>query len=114
MLGLLLIYFIWKFYTDLAVQYRKNKWGYALLGIASYYAGALTAGFIIGVVATIQNPAFVDETSDAMIALMTLPFGILAVWGLHRFLKKRWSSNNPGFVPPDTLDSDLLKPGSGD
>ena len=44
MLGFLLIYFIWKYYSELAVEHNKSKWGYALLGIATYYIGTFIGG----------------------------------------------------------------------
>ena len=33
MLGLLLIYFIGKYFYDLAAEFEKNKWLYAILGV---------------------------------------------------------------------------------
>jgi len=37
MLGLILIYFIWKYYSDLAIEHNKSKWGYGILCIVTSY-----------------------------------------------------------------------------
>ena len=112
MLGLLLIYFIWKYYSDLALEYNKNKWGYALLGIASYYAGAFMGGVILAVIGMLINSDFVSEMNSLVLNLVALPFGLLAVWGLYTLLKKKWSvTSYPG---NDSLDADLLTPNRED
>jgi hypothetical protein len=113
-IGILLLYFIWKFYTDLAVEYGKNKWGYALLGIASYYAGAITGGFIIGITGTLIDQDPFEGMSDSMAGLIAFPFGVLTVWLLHRYLRKRWSNNKPRFAESESLDNDLLNSSAGE
>ena len=46
MLGFILLYWIGKYFYKLAEKYQKSEWGYALLGIGSYYGGILLAGFL--------------------------------------------------------------------
>lgn len=107
MLGLVLLYFIWKYYSELAIQYEKNKWAYALLGIASYYAGTFVAGVVIVVVGLQVNSSFTDNTSDLMLGLMAFPFGLLVVWGVYKLLQRSWSNKHRS---GDPLDADLLDP----
>lgn len=92
MLGLFLIYFIWKHYSELAVTYGKSKW-YGLLGIATYYIGTFIGGIAIAVVALLSSDSnSIDGMDDFLLGLMALPFGLLSVWGLYKILKKRWSN----------------------
>ena len=108
MLGLALIYFIWKYFSELAVEHDKNKWGYGLLGIACYYGGSLLAGIIIGLSAVFLGSGFIEDTNEMVLGLIALPFGILTVWGVYKLLQRRWSrelKTSEG----DSLDSDLIK-----
>ncbi len=103
MLGLLLIYFIGKQFSNLALTYNKSKWGYAILGVVVYYAGVFIGGTIIGF--TMPN-LIMDETpgNTLLISLMALPIGIIADVILYYALKSVWAKN---YVDPyseiDTL-----------
>ncbi len=37
MIGLLFIYWIWKAFSNLAIEYSKNKWKYFFIGLGSYF-----------------------------------------------------------------------------
>lgn len=108
MIGLVLLYFVGKAFYDLAGLNNKNEWLYAILGVASYYAGL----FIGGVLIAIGYEAFigsVDELDDILLSVMSLPVGVLACWGFYRLLKKRWEdkqdlSDSSG----DVLDVHLI------
>ena len=54
MLGLLLLYWIGKYFYKLAEAYDKSKWGFTILGIVVYYAGIVVLGLILGAIATSQ------------------------------------------------------------
>jgi hypothetical protein len=114
MFGLILLYFIWKNYAELAATYGKNKIGYALLGIASYYGGTIIVGVILGIIAAVWNDGLVDEGNDIFLSLIALPFGILTVWGVYKILEKRWRAAADGGDPMDSnsLDADLFKSNS--
>lgn len=100
MLGLLLIYFIWQYFSELAFEYNKNKWLYFVIGVVSYYAGTFVAGIIIGLVALIMNSNFVETTPEILINLMALPIGLLAVRLVYWLLKRSWSEqgNDPTVI----------------
>lgn len=89
MLGLLFIYFIGKYFYCLAREFNKNKWVFAILGIVSYYAGAIIMGFVIGFISI-----YLDDISwmedQWWINMLSLPVGIFSTWLLYKFLKNPW------------------------
>ena len=91
MLGILLIYFIGKKFFDLADDYEKSKWGFAILGIAIYYA----VGFLLGVIMALFNADFIENTNDLLLGLIVAPFGILGCYLLYVFLEKKWKDEQP-------------------
>jgi uncharacterized membrane protein HdeD (DUF308 family) len=93
MLGLILIYFIGKKFYQLADKYDKNKWGHAISGVITYYAGAFVFGMLIGVAIELWGSISVLEMNDMVLGLIAMPFGILSVFGLYVFLKKRYEKN---------------------
>jgi hypothetical protein len=86
MLGLLLIYFIWKQFADLATRYNKSRWGFGILGVVVYYGGVFCVGIILGIFA----PDFVDSSNNFLLGLLAIPFGILFCVILYYILKKIW------------------------
>lgn len=92
MLGLLLIYFIAKFYIELAKKYGKKAWPYAILGIAAYYGGTIIFGIGLGITAELFALHEIYEQPDIMLNLLSLPVGILSCWIVYYGLKKSWSS----------------------
>lgn len=107
MFGILLLYFIWKYFSDLALKHRKSNWTFGLLGIATYYIGTFIGGLIIGLFDLLANTHYVEETSDIILNLISVPFGLLSVWGLFKILKNQWEAKK--FEDNDSLDNDLLK-----
>jgi len=107
MLGILLIYFIWKHYSELAIEHNRNKWGFGLLGIATYYLGTFIAGVAIGIIDLIAGTHYIDESSNIILSLISMPFGLLFVWGLYKLLESKWKTKN--FPDGESLDHDLLE-----
>ena len=66
MLGLLLLYFVGKYFYNLAKEYNKSNWGFAILGIVVYYGGIIIFSFIIGIVAEIISPGFFDTFNETL------------------------------------------------
>jgi hypothetical protein len=108
MLGIFLIYFIGKAFYDLAAQFNKSKWGYGILGIASYYLGTFIGGVLIGIGYELGFPGSIDDHSDIVLSLMGLPFGVLSCWGTYRILKSQFNKL-PKFSDNKALDSDLTE-----
>ncbi len=90
MLGLFLIYFIGKQFYDLAFEHDKNKWGFAILGVISYYASSFIGAFIIVFGILMISPNTLDTIPDIALDLMAVPFGLLGCIGLYFFLRKTW------------------------
>ena len=90
MFSILFIYFIGKRFYDLAEAYKQNKWAYAVLGILIYFA----AGFILGLGLGVLDLFFdwqIDWDRNSILKVISIVIGVLAVWGFHVFLKKRWA-----------------------
>lgn len=90
MLGLILLYWIGKHYSTLAEEHNKSKWGFAILGIVSYYGGILVTSFTAGVFMEILSPGFVDTVNEFLFGIMMIPFGILTCFLLYKFLENKW------------------------
>ena len=107
MLGIVLIYFIGKYFYSLADLYNKSKWGFAIAGVASYYVGTFAGVFILGFVMEIVSPGTLDELGDFALSVMVLPLGVLSCWGFYTILKRVWS-RSPAFAAEEVLDADVV------
>jgi len=92
MIGILFIYWIWKGYSNLALEYDKNKWTYFFIGIVAYYGGTAVAGFAVGLLSVLINgvdnvndDSFVDPGWNILFVL----FGGLACYGIYKFLENK-------------------------
>lgn len=90
MLGLLLLYWIGKYHYRLAEAHNKKPWGFAILGIVTYYVGILFFGFLIGIVIEIMVPGYVDTMNEFLSGLLVIPFGVLSTYILYNHLEKTW------------------------
>ena len=107
MLGLILLYFIGRWHFNLAEKYNKSKWGFAILGVVTYYVGIIIGGLLIGIIAVAFDMTSILELPDVVLGLMALPIGLLATWGLHTGLRKSWEKNTePSEVLDDSLNLD--------
>ena len=95
MLGILLLYWIGKYYYKLAEAHGKSKWGYAILGIVAYYASAVVSGFLMGIFIELIWPGAVDTINEFLFGLMLLPFGIAGTYLLYYYFKRSWESKAP-------------------
>lgn len=89
MLGLLLIFFIGKYYYELAQDYYKHRWLYAIFGIIIYYVGTAVGGIILGFLDVLFALNF-DWDSSLFLGLIALPFGIVAAYFIYIVLKRKW------------------------
>ena len=108
LLTFLLIYFVGKSYYDLASKHKKNKWGFAILGVVSYYAGLFIAGIVIALVYEFGMSQSIEDVPEIKIGLMALPFGVLSCWGLYRVLKSQWGKPVAFSESEDVLDANLI------
>jgi hypothetical protein len=108
MLGLFLIYFIGKSFYDLAFEFHKSQWGFAILGVVSYYAGTIVAGVIFGLLVEFDVVPALSNIPELALNVIAMPFGLLACWGLYQLLKSQWA-NEPEKQNTEVLDTDLMK-----
>lgn len=90
-LGIILIYWIGRYFYQLAEKFNKNKWGYAILGVVTYYVAIFIGSIIVILLAEIISPGWIEGTSDRILGFMAIPFGFLGCYGLYFFLKKSWA-----------------------
>lgn len=90
MLGLILIYFIGKAFFDLAGEYNKSEWGFAILGIISYYFGTFIGGIILVMIGTFTGSDFFETSHRIILSLLSMPFGLLVCWIFYRILSSEW------------------------
>ncbi|MCX2679064.1 hypothetical protein OOZ15_03845 [Galbibacter sp. EGI 63066] len=98
MLGLLLLFWIGKYYYKLAEEHHKNKWLFAIIGIVAYYVGTFIAGIVIAFI----NPSFIENGNDIVLSLIVLPFGLLATYGLYVLLENNFKKSYINVI--DELD----------
>jgi len=104
--GLILIYFVGKAFYNLAEQHGKSVWGFAVLGVLSYYAGLLLGWFGIGVAYAIMSWD-IEETNDILLSFVALPVGVMSCWGFYKILQSQWSKKKK-FTDSEVLDADMI------
>ena len=95
MLGLLLLYWIGKYFYKLAEKFEKSKWVFTILGIAIYYVGTFIFAAIFIIVGELYSPGFVDDFNETLLSFISLPFGLLSCFILYKYLKKKWEKSIP-------------------
>ncbi|WP_067146725.1 hypothetical protein [Pseudotamlana agarivorans] len=107
MLGLVLLYWIGKYFYKLAETHNKSQWGYAILGVITYYGGIIVCGFIIVLLFELMSPGAIDSVNDSLLGILMLPFGILSCYLLYKYLEKKWQKE---YSNPAELIDDIGKP----
>lgn len=95
MLGLILIYWIGKYFYKLAEEYDKNKWAFAILGIVVYYGSIILFGITTGIVSEIVSPGSIETMNETLLSILMLPLGLLSCYLLYKYLEKTWKKNRP-------------------
>jgi len=89
---MLLLYFVWKYYKELAEKYnRESYWPYVIGGAVTYYAGTFIGGILIGLIALAAD-IDIEDTNDRLLGLMALPVGILFSYLLYKYIEKKWKA----------------------
>jgi hypothetical protein len=109
MLGILLIFFVGKYFYDLAAQYNKSKWLFAIIGVISYYGGTFLLGLAIAFMGEYGVSGDLTGLSGIGLSLLAIPAGVLTSWLSYSLLKKAWSKTPVDDGPDDVLDSNFLK-----
>ncbi len=93
MIGLLIIFYAGNLLYKLADKFDKNKWAYAILGVITYYAGTFIFGVVFVLLSTLSNEEVFFGMPELVVNLLSIPFGALLLWLLHRYLEKKWSNS---------------------
>lgn len=99
MLGFLLLYYVWKRFSELALQYGKSKHN-GWFGILAYGGGLLSFGLLFGILDQIFGWE-IDWENNITIQLMDIPLGVFCCYILYIILKKKWESE---YIELDTID----------
>lgn len=92
MLGIILLFFIGKYYYELAQDFYKHRWLFAILGIVIYYAGTAIGGVILGVADELLGLNINWDNTFSM-SLIALPFGLLTAFLGYYLLKRQWKKS---------------------
>ena len=90
MLGLIILYYIGKQFYELAENYDKSKWGFAILGVITYYVGALVFGAALGLILYTLGSNWLETANSFVLGLIELPIGGLSCYLLYYLLEKTW------------------------
>jgi hypothetical protein len=60
------------------------------LGVVTYYAGSFVAGIFLVILDLLMGWNWVGNEHDLVIGLISLPFGLLACWGVYKYLEITW------------------------
>ena len=94
MLGILFIYFIGKYFYELADKYNKKKWLHAILGIAIYYLGSMIGGGLLGILyAILYNDAYMKESTEILLTVLSVPIGLAFCWFAYFIFKRKWEDD---------------------
>ena len=92
MLGILLIFFIGKYFYELAQDYYKHRWLYAILGIITYYVGTMVGAFCVAIGSDLFGWDINFEDTWTL-TLIAIPFGLLFTVVLYFLLRRNWKSS---------------------
>ncbi len=101
MLGILFIYFIGKYFYQLAEEHQQNKWLFAILGVVTYYAGTFIGGIILGLIGMLFAIE-IDWDNTIMTTVAGLFFGIITTYIFYVLLKRIW--RNKEIISIDSID----------
>lgn len=93
-IDIILIVVTGKYYMQLAEKYGKSKWGYAILGVATYYIVAVLFALILGLLYAVFNPEALESLNEFVIGLIALAVGVGGTTVLYYFLEKSWKKNH--------------------
>jgi formate-dependent nitrite reductase membrane component NrfD len=91
MIGIIFIYYVGNYFYKLAAKFDKNKWLFAIIGLAVYYGSTLFLGLIYGIILELTDNSISESTTETLIlAIAGLVAGLTACYFLHKFLENKW------------------------
>ncbi|MCB0444100.1 MAG: hypothetical protein KDC68_00290 [Gelidibacter sp.] len=92
MLEIVIIFYTGKYFYKLAENYNKSKWGYAILGVITYFVAAAIGGVILMLLDT-QFELNINWESKLLLTVLILPFCVAICYLLYFLLKKNWEKS---------------------
>ncbi len=109
MLEVILMGFIGRSFHELAGEYSKNQWLYAILGVVSVYVGLIISGLIMAIGVDIISPGSLDTINETVLGLMAIPFALILTWLFYRYLESSWKKGRI-IDNADILDDEFVDP----
>ena len=105
MISIILLIIMGRFFYKLAEEYNKSKWGYAILGIVTYYGTSIIYGITYVLIYFMANPnAHEDDISETFLNLTGIPIGIGGAYLLYYFLERNWKRSKKEEVESINID----------
>ena len=109
-LTILFIVLIGQAYYNLANRYKRNKWGYAVLGPAIYICSMFMYGIVYGIVYVILYPEVMEDPyftfeGNWWLELSGFAVALFLSWLVYYLLERSWKKNRrPGAGYKDIND----------
>ena len=92
MLGILLIFFIGKYFYELAQDYYKHRWLYGVLGIVVYYFGTMIGGFMVAILSELFGWN-INFESSLTLTFIAIPSGLIFAVIFYFLLQRNWKNS---------------------
>jgi len=91
MFGLIPLYFIGKYFSELAHEHNRSRWGFGILAIVVYIASQLLFGLVLGIILYASDPdVVISRGMEMAVNVAGIVMGLVTVWLLYYLLKKAW------------------------
>lgn len=107
MISIVLGYVAGKKFYELALEFNKNKWAFAILGTVIYLIGLFLFGFLLGIYAVFTNNLELLEGNNFLLNLLSIPFSALIVFGVFNLLKMNWTKSKRKTEVSELLDENF-------
>ena len=102
MISILLLYFVGKMFFELAHQYKRKPWPYAILGVLVFYGGMILLGIFLEIIMVLVDSTIFLTLNSFVRTLVLIPLGILSAWILYKSLERNWKKK------PMTSKNDII------
>lgn len=103
MLGLIPLYFIGKYFSELAHEHNRSRWGFAILGIVVYFASQFILGLLLGI-AMVATDTEMTSGMEIGLNLGGIVLGLGAIWLFYYLLKRSWEKKRTQQSDSQLLD----------
>jgi hypothetical protein len=89
MIGIIIVAIV---FSNLAHKYNKNRWGYGLLGVVTYFGATFVYGFIYAIIYLMNDPYATEDDIEGgwTLRLSAIGVGVVVSYILYYFLERNW------------------------